>query len=72
MSAVAPYCGQDQVQKIQVPAQISYRQIWEESAWVMPPYSGIFPGVVSEQSPGPVPPPIYKTDLWTAQATFPL
>jgi hypothetical protein len=71
---VAPYCGQTQVQQINVPAPITYRQPpynIEEGPWQMIPYSYLYP-----QPPEPttqyLPPPIGKTDLWRAQGTFPL
>ena len=74
---VPPYCGQNQQALIQVPAKIAYRETWEESTWVMPPYQQIFPDVSNDQFPPPpppafLPPPIRKTDLWRAQQTWPM
>jgi hypothetical protein len=71
---VAPYCGQNQEQTIQVPATIAYREPpygQEEGPWVMIPYASLYP-----QPPAPdtqwLPPPISKTDLWSAMQTWPL
>ena len=74
---VPPYTGQSQPSKIQVPAKIFYRMVWEEGAWVMKAYSEIYPEILSEQNPPQytdpvVPPPISKTDLWSAMQTWPL
>lgn len=76
MSTVPPYAGQSQQQTIQVPARIFYKYVWEEGAWVMKAYQEIFPEIPSEQNPPQytdfVPLPIYKTDLWSANQTWPL
>jgi hypothetical protein len=73
MSIVAPYCGQTQAQHINVPASIAYKYIdWEESCWVMPPYSQIF-GVTSQPAGEAwVPPPVKQTDIFTSMQTWPL
>lgn len=72
MNPVQPYAGQSQQTKIQITAASAYQQTWEESCWVMPPYSALFPP--DSQGPGTVfvPPPVQKTDLWSAQQTWPL
>lgn len=76
MSTVPSYCGQNQQSTIKVPKRIAYKQVWEESCWPLPPLVSIYPDVWSEQNPpqytGVVPLPIYKTDLWCANQTFPL
>jgi hypothetical protein len=72
MSPVDPYCGQNQQQAINVPRRIvyqSYAYSPEEGPWAMPPYLSIYP-------PGPqvdyLPPPVYMTDIFSAQQTWPL
>jgi hypothetical protein len=64
MSAILPYAGQDQSQQINVvtPAPQS-----EEGPGLMPPLPSN-----QEMAPQFLPPPISKTDLWSAQQTFPL
>jgi hypothetical protein len=67
------YCGQNQVQQIQVPASIAYKYLDpEEGPWAMPPYASIYPPPT--QSPGEAwaPPPVKQIDIFTAQQTFPL
>jgi hypothetical protein len=64
-----PYCGQDQQQRINVPAAIRYRQDErEEGPWVMLPYGSLYPEAAVDY----LPPPLYTTDLWSAQQTWPL
>jgi hypothetical protein len=71
MNPVAPYAGQNQSSQIVVPRTISNREQREESCWVMPPYANLFPN--GEQGGTAfVPPPIQKTDLWSAMQTWPL
>jgi hypothetical protein len=44
MNPQPPYCGQTQVQRINVPATIAYKYIdSEDGPWVMPPYASIYP-----------------------------
>jgi hypothetical protein len=62
MSAVAPYTGQSQSATIAV-ANLPNP---EEGPSAMPPMP------YQEPSWDIVPPPIYKTDLWSAQQTWPL
>ena len=71
---VPPYTGQDQQSVIAVPARIAYKSIdWEEACWVMPPYAAFYP---PPQQAAParawLPPPLFKTDFWAAQQTWPL
>jgi hypothetical protein len=66
-----PYCGQDQQQRINVPAAIRYRQEREEGPWVMLPYASLYPQA-AEAAVDYLPPPIYKTDLWSAMQLWPL
>lgn len=73
---VMPYCGQNQQSRIPVPATTAYRQSWEEGVWSMPPYQQIFPDVPNSQDEARpkafLPPPLKKTDLFSAQQTWPL
>jgi hypothetical protein len=72
MNPVAPYCGANQQQQINVPATIAYKYIdREEGPWVMLPYASLYPPPTAETAAW-VPPPLGKTDLWTAQGTWPL
>jgi hypothetical protein len=71
MSVVAPYAGQNQQTVIPVPATIAYKQVREESCWVMIPYSQLYPPPPQPQVTY-LPPPIRTSDLWSAQQTFPL
>lgn len=73
MNPVAPYCGQSQQQQIQIPDTLAYKDR-EEGPWVLPPYTAIFPEVPNSQGEDNafLPPPVSKTDLWSAQQTFPL
>ena len=44
MSLTVPsYTGQSQPSQIQVPARISYQEVWEEGPWSMPPYATFYP-----------------------------
>jgi hypothetical protein len=88
MPVVPTYAGQSQPAKINVPAVIvykSYQYSAEEGPWSMPPYEQIFTNPVPINahyliqyptgSPGSqdfLPPSIAKTDLWSAQQTYPL
>jgi hypothetical protein len=72
MNPVPPYAGQNQQRWIPVPATIQYKHNWEEGPWVLPPYSSIYPPDSQAQGTAFVPPPIQKTDLWSAQQEFPL
>ena len=71
MNPVQPYAGQNQQRFIHVPASIWHREQWEEGCWVLPPYAAIFPGGEHPET-AIVPPPIYKTDLWSAMQTWPM
>lgn len=75
MLTVAPYCGQNQTSVIAVPAIIaykSYRYQPEESCWTLPPYAGIYPPGSQLDAKAIVPPPVYLTDIFSAQQTWPL
>jgi hypothetical protein len=74
---VPPYTGQSQSQVIVVPRSIvfkSYQYSPEESCWVMLPYSQIFGYDSQAEASGAVflPPPVHKTDIFSAQQTWPL
>lgn len=75
-SLVPVYAGQNQQQKIQVPASIAYRQPpygQEEGPWVMLPYASLYPpGSQTEGTDPCVPPPVKQIDIFTAQQTWPL
>lgn len=74
-SLVAPYCGMNQQQTINVPATIAYkgyRYAPEESCWAMPSYASLYPEVTPTPRLDFLPPPISKTDLWSAQQQWPL
>jgi hypothetical protein len=74
MNPVPPYAGENQQQQINVPAPILYQQQPEEGCWVMPPYATIFPPPPQPepQTVAFLPPPLFKTDLWSAMQTWPL
>jgi hypothetical protein len=72
MNPVPPYAGQNQQQVINIPATIRYQMVWEEGPWVLPPYSSIYPPDSQAQGTAFVPPPIQKTDLWSAMQTWPM
>jgi hypothetical protein len=76
MPLVAPYAGQDQQSRINVPATIAYKyppfSPAEESCWVMPAYAQVFGIPAQPDARGWVPPPLVKTDLWSAMQTYPL
>lgn len=72
---VAPYCGGVQPVTIPVPARIAYKYIDpEEGPWVMLSYASLYPGGENAELAARawVPPPVEKTDLWSAMQTFPL
>lgn len=64
---VPPYAGQYQPQHINVPRKITYRQEREEGCWAIPPY-----GIIFWDEAEAIPPPLSKTELWSAQQTWPL
>jgi hypothetical protein len=70
--SVGPYTGQAQQQVIDIPASSRYRQEREESCWSLPPYARIFPPPTQAPGVAFVPPPIYTSDLWSAQQVWPL
>lgn len=75
MNPVPPYAGQNQTSKIAVPAPIAYKYIdGEEGPWAQAPYQWFYPTPVYLEPPrlAYIPPPIYKTELWRAQQTWPL
>ena len=72
MNPVPPYAGQSQQTQIPVPATIAYKQNWEESCWVVPPYASLYPPPTQEPGTAFVPPPVYTSDLWSAMQEWPL
>jgi hypothetical protein len=74
MNPVSSYCGQNQQQVIAVPRTIvfkSYQYSPEEGPWAMIPYASIYPQAQTE-SQAFLPPPVYLTDIFSAQQTWPL
>jgi hypothetical protein len=75
MLTVPPTNGQNQTHVIVVPDTIAYKYLeWEEGPWAMLPYANLYPPPAS-QTPAwehVVPPPIYRTDIWSAMQTWPL
>jgi hypothetical protein len=66
---VAPYCGQNQQQRIMVSDSVALREGGpEKGCWAMIPYAVRFP----QRQLDYLPPPLSKTDLWSAQQTWPL
>lgn len=75
MNPVSSYCGQNQQQAITVPRRIvyqSYQYSPEEGPWAMPPYASIYPPGSQLESQAFLPPPVYLTDIFSAQQTWPL
>jgi hypothetical protein len=74
-SLVPAYCGQNQSAIIAIPATIAYKTYRfnpEEGPWVLPPYANIYPPGSQLKSTAFLPPPIYLTDIFSAQQTWPL
>jgi hypothetical protein len=71
---VPPYTGQNQQTQIDVPRSTQYQEQWEEGPWSMPPYAAIFPPPSEPLVPTVafLPPPLFKTDLWSAMQVWPL
>jgi hypothetical protein len=70
--AVARYCGQNQQHQIMVSDAVALREGQpEDGPSVMVPYASLFPQPPA-QSLAFLPPPVQKTDLFTAQQTWPL
>lgn len=64
-----------QQQAIKVPAAIAYKSYQyspEEGPWVMIPYARLYPPPAPAPTQGIAPPPLAKTDLWSAQQVWPL
>jgi hypothetical protein len=75
MNPVPPYAGQSQPTRLYIPARIAYQQPpygAEEGPWVMPPYAQIYPPTAPAPVSAFVPPRLIKTDLFSAQQTWPL
>jgi hypothetical protein len=64
MSAIPPYAGQDQTNQINLAAPVPQS---EDGPGLMPPLPSN-----QEMVPQFLPPPVYKTDLWSAMQTWPL
>jgi hypothetical protein len=64
MSNVPPYAGQDQTSQINLATPVPSS---EEGPGLMPPLPSN-----QEMAPQFLPPPISKTDLWSAMQTWPL
>jgi beta-mannanase len=68
VNPVPPYAGQNQQTVIPVPATIAYREVWEESCWVMPSYQSIFEPADPNPPNPPNPPTSYPNlgiyDWW--------
>jgi hypothetical protein len=64
MSAIPPYAGQDQTNQINIVTPV----LQSEDG------PGLMPSLPSNQEMAPqfLPPPISKTDLWSAQQQWPL
>jgi hypothetical protein len=72
MNPNPPYTGQLQPGQILVPKRIQY-QYWdgEEGPWSMIPYDFLWPQPKRKKI-AYIPPPVYRTEMWSANQGYPL